>query len=236
MKRCYKCKKTKPTSEFHKRKRNKDGLCEECKECKIAYVKKRYSDKKEEILHYQKEYYEKNKEKVLKRISGYRENNIEEVRRKNREYSKSEAGRKKHKKFYAKWREKNKHKEKAQQLFNRNIRPKIDLSKISCSVCGTKHNLSAHHEDYSKPFKVLWLCKAHHSIHHFGKKKADLRKQKDYSSLYVKPTKLTEEIVKKIRKEYVKRKVTFKQLAKKYNVSETCIRLAYHGRNWGSVK
>jgi hypothetical protein len=40
-----------------------------------------------------------------------------------------------------------------------------------CKVCcATAH---AHHEDYTKPLKVMWLCPAHHSKHHlFIKKQA----------------------------------------------------------------
>lgn len=35
------------------------------------------------------------------------------------------------------------------------------LVKQPCQVCG-KGNVEAHHEDYLKPLKVIWLCKKHH--------------------------------------------------------------------------
>lgn len=36
------------------------------------------------------------------------------------------------------------------------------LEKKPCSVCGTTNLIEAHHEDYSKPFEIIWLCKRHH--------------------------------------------------------------------------
>lgn len=35
------------------------------------------------------------------------------------------------------------------------------IIKEPCAICG-ELNVQAHHEDYSKPLDVVWLCKAHH--------------------------------------------------------------------------
>lgn len=37
-----------------------------------------------------------------------------------------------------------------------------------CVICGDI-NVVAHHEDYSKPLDVIWLCRKHHSELHNGK-------------------------------------------------------------------
>lgn len=35
-----------------------------------------------------------------------------------------------------------------------------------CSQCGREVRLSAHHEDYSNPLKVVWLCSSCHKFRH----------------------------------------------------------------------
>jgi len=40
------------------------------------------------------------------------------------------------------------------------------LRKHPCEDCGTTVNVMAHHEDYSKPLLVRWLCGVCHKIIH----------------------------------------------------------------------
>ena len=42
------------------------------------------------------------------------------------------------------------------------------LTRQPCSVCGRKDS-HAHHDDYSKPLDVRWLCPPHHREVHGGK-------------------------------------------------------------------
>jgi hypothetical protein len=37
----------------------------------------------------------------------------------------------------------------------------IDIKRGNCEICDIP-NAHAHHEDYSKPFEVRWLCRKHH--------------------------------------------------------------------------
>lgn len=39
------------------------------------------------------------------------------------------------------------------------------LERRPCEVCGST-KAEAHHDDYSKPLDVRWLCKTHHLEHH----------------------------------------------------------------------
>lgn len=41
------------------------------------------------------------------------------------------------------------------------------LTPKDCEKCGEKNNIQAHHEDYSKPLIVIWLCvPCHHKVHY----------------------------------------------------------------------
>ncbi|MCJ8053878.1 hypothetical protein GB928_018640 [Shinella curvata] len=43
------------------------------------------------------------------------------------------------------------------------------LNKEPCEVCGAE-NVDAHHDDYSRPGVVRWLCRLHHRHHHMQEK------------------------------------------------------------------
>ncbi len=45
------------------------------------------------------------------------------------------------------------------------------VKRLSCEVCGSKENIEGHHDDYTKPLDVRWLCKVHHVEHHNNEKK-----------------------------------------------------------------
>lgn len=42
-----------------------------------------------------------------------------------------------------------------------------ELAKGSCEVCGSEV-VDAHHDDYSEPLAVRWLCRQHHTRLHNG--------------------------------------------------------------------
>jgi hypothetical protein len=44
------------------------------------------------------------------------------------------------------------------------------LSKGPCEVCGTNENVESHHDDYTKPMDIRWLCRKHHREHHRNEK------------------------------------------------------------------
>ncbi len=43
------------------------------------------------------------------------------------------------------------------------------IKKCPCEICGTTLEVQAHHEDYSKPLEVKWLCRKHHREYERGK-------------------------------------------------------------------
>jgi len=40
------------------------------------------------------------------------------------------------------------------------------LTRLPCQMCGTTNNVHAHHDDYSLPLDVMWLCPIHHRARH----------------------------------------------------------------------
>lgn len=53
------------------------------------------------------------------------------------------------------------------QHYIRNRVAKGKLSRSQCVFCGKPDGL-AHHEDYSKPLSIVWVCHAHHADIHSG--------------------------------------------------------------------
>ena len=47
------------------------------------------------------------------------------------------------------------------------------LVRQPCEVCGVER-VDAHHDDYSKPLDVRWLCRGHHLEHHRSSKPGPL--------------------------------------------------------------
>ena len=64
------------------------------------------------------------------------------------------------KKYSKKYPEKAKSKEKLKYAINSGI-----IKRQQCEICGGT-NSHGHHEDYSKPLDVVWLCSKHHSWIH----------------------------------------------------------------------
>jgi hypothetical protein len=40
------------------------------------------------------------------------------------------------------------------------------ITRQPCEICYTTDDVHAHHDDYSKPLDVRWLCRKHHNEHH----------------------------------------------------------------------
>jgi hypothetical protein len=64
--------------------------------------------------------------------------------------------------YLSKYAAQNPEKRKAKQAVN-NAVYRGKLLKTPCRDCGDP-NSEGHHEDYSKPLEVIWLCRKHHKI------------------------------------------------------------------------
>jgi hypothetical protein len=65
------------------------------------------------------------------------------------------------------FRRNNPDKARAHQMVGRAIK-NGKLKKEPCVICGAT-TAEAHHDDYSKPLEVIWLCRKHHAEIHYLK-------------------------------------------------------------------
>jgi ribosomal protein S27AE len=98
----------------------------------------------------------------------YRVKNVEKVRA----YEKKRAKLVHRKAHSAKWavisRERHPYKYQAHCAVNNAVRDKKLLKPEVCSACGNKGTIAGHHDDYSKPLDVRWLCYDCHRDHHLN--------------------------------------------------------------------
>jgi hypothetical protein len=142
-KRCRKCETIKPFDDFYFDFRVSDYRRSECKECTRKADTDRWAKKLVTDL-----------EGVLKRRRRIRIHRVFKAKFKTPEYRKL---------VFA--RAKARHPEKAIALWKvHNATKSGKLKRKPCSVCGKK--AEAHHDDYSKPLNVRWLCRTHHIEHH----------------------------------------------------------------------
>jgi ribosomal protein S27AE len=62
------------------------------------------------------------------------------------------------------WNEANPEKKRVHSIVAKAVRSG-KLIRQPCEICGDQI-VHAHHDDYSKPLEVRWLCPSHHSQHH----------------------------------------------------------------------
>lgn len=69
------------------------------------------------------------------------------------------------KKITTEWRKKNPDAYKAHSEVNYALKTGA-IVKGPCAICASDENIHAHHNDYSKPLDVIWLCaRCHHRTH-----------------------------------------------------------------------
>ena len=118
---------------------------------------------------YARSWYLKNREIVLARARDSYVKNKDKKRAYDIEYAKSDRG--KEVRHNAVLRQRSgpewDQKFKARYTMGNAIRDGR-LKRGVCEVCGNTH-VDGHHDDYSKPLDVRWLCRKHHyELHHKG--------------------------------------------------------------------
>ena len=124
---------------------------------KKLYIKEYYTRNKEDIKKRKAEWYIKNKDKIIAQNSEYVKSHKERLNEIRKTYPS-------YKNNYSKGKRKYTYKDNARNLLRYRRKMGYIIPK-PCEVCG-EVKTQGHHEDYSKPYEVKWLCQKHHSEIH----------------------------------------------------------------------
>lgn len=127
---------------------------------KVKLYNKRYHERNKDAR-YKKhlEWLDKNKDKKREYGRRWRLKYKEKNKQRLKDWGSSENG----KRFYKEWGLKNREKTKAHYIFNKAIELGLVIRPQKCSLCGVKCKPQGHHNDYSKPFEVVFVCHSCHS-------------------------------------------------------------------------
>lgn len=172
MKVCTGCKIEKEFDKFGKDKKGLFGYNQKCKECCNARAK--LTIHSVEAIEKRKKYrseWQKSKRPILnERLKERYLNNLERSRElgraRSKRYMQTEKGKAKHIEATEKYVEENREKIRAQSKVRKAIKSGKIIKPLNCEVCGLSKALQGHHEDYSKPLQVIWMCAKCHIYHH----------------------------------------------------------------------
>ncbi len=160
---CSKCKALKEAIDFCKDKHAVNGLHPSCKICHIEGVRKTQRENPEKTRATSIAYNQSDRGKAIH--AKWREGNPKKLKAYSDKFRKSERGKETLRKGQANYRINNPEKTYARNLAYL-ARSNGGLIRQPCEVCGTTDDIHAHHDDYSKPLEVRWLCRKHHNIYH----------------------------------------------------------------------
>lgn len=169
---CTGCKIEKESELFGKDKKAFDGLNQKCKECCKARAKltirseRAIENKKKYCSEWQKRKRPILNERLRKRYVNDLEKNRELARIRNKRYMQTQKGKEKHLATSIEYAEKNREKISASRKVRRAVVSGKLIKPLNCEICGLEKFLQGHHEDYSKPLQVIWMCAKCHIYHH----------------------------------------------------------------------
>jgi hypothetical protein len=177
MKICSKCKKEKDINEFGFDKSRKDGRNLKCKKCRNQYAQKYYKyipltlEQKEKRREWERKYRKRPNANNAQKCREWYQRNLERARKLSLEATKrylaTEKGKKKRNNRTCEWEKKNPEKRRAQEKLQYWVRTGKIQKPHKCSKCEIECDVQGHHEDYTKPLDVIWLCaRCHFLLHH----------------------------------------------------------------------
>ena len=149
MKACFKCNIEKPLTDFYKHRQMGDGHLNKCKDCTKNDVHKHRNDNIEKVRAY-----DRNRPNKAERI------------KKQLAYSNTERGKEVRFISTRDCRLRNPMRYKANTAVSSALRDGRLIRPSNCEKCGIECKPHGHHDDYSKPLSVRWLCvRCHNDFH-----------------------------------------------------------------------
>jgi len=149
MKVCRECNQEKPLTGFYKHAAMADGHLNKCIECVRARVSKHRQANLERIKEYDKQ-----RGSLPHRIKA------------RKEYQQTEQGKAAKKRAKDSYRKRYPLKYAAHVITGNAIRDGKLIRANECSVCKSTESIEGHHDDYTKPLSVRWLCFECHNEWH----------------------------------------------------------------------
>lgn len=143
----------------HRKKQRESGYT-------FAHNKEYRLKNRDRLLKKSREYYLENKDK----FRSYRENkkvdNRNKVNENTRKYRRTERGRIVRRNIEDKYRKIHPERHEASKLIRNLVKSKIIIKPSNCSKCNMECLTEGHHNDYSKPLEVIWVCHSCHMLIH----------------------------------------------------------------------
>lgn len=153
MKVCRECNTEKPLSEFYKHSQMMDGHLNKCIPCVKSRVHKHRKVNLEKIREYDKK--RASKPHRVQARKDYQQTDVGKLAKKKA----VDAYYKRYPMTYA-----------AHVITGNAVRDGRLFQATSCSVCNSTEKIEGHHDDYTKPMEVRWLCnKCHREWHKHNK-------------------------------------------------------------------
>lgn len=162
MKQCRICKEIKALSEFYRNSQMKDGHFSECRSCRAICHRAYYQEHQAEILARHRKY---RKEHLAEAQVGHRKYYQEhraEVLAQNRKYRQTLRGRVVNAASRSRYSEEHPERTRACAAVNYAVETGRLIKPKTCENCGEAKPLHGHHQDYSQPLVVVWLCRSCH--------------------------------------------------------------------------
>lgn len=178
MKKCSFCGLEKEETEFFKKRENSlEGFCKRCKneklKIRISVDPEKFKEKEKlrgrvrrttvEWKEWRKEHQKRNRDQISKKAVEYYSKN-EKIAEQQKLWKKN--NRDKLRQYSATARKKFPFKAAARSYVSAAIKEGILVRPEICSKCTKNCKAEAHHEDYTRPLEVIWLCRKCHAFIH----------------------------------------------------------------------